>query len=60
MVIFGNIKKKGVMFMEFLKNGTERCPYCGQPLGEDDNRYYCHTEGCGRVFEKFEFGKGDK
>lgn len=45
--------------MEFLKNGTELCPYCHQPLDEGQYQLYCHTEGCGRTFEKYDFRKED-
>ena len=43
--------------MELLKNGTELCPYCHQPLEKCDDRYYCHTEGCGKTFDIYDFGK---
>ena len=39
--------------MEFLKEGTELCPYCKQPLEEGKEKMYCHTEGCGKTFEKY-------
>ena len=46
--------------MEFLKNGTELCPYCKQPLEEDEHRYYCHSECCGKIFEKYDFIESSK
>lgn len=45
--------------MEFLKEGTELCPYCKQPLTESKDRYYCNTESCNKVFEKYTFRKED-
>lgn len=46
--------------MELLKNGTELCPYCKRPLEQGKDKYYCHNEGCGKTFEKFDFGKDDE
>ena len=45
--------------MEFLKNGTELCPYCKGLLEEGQHQYYCRNEGCGKVFEKYDFRKED-
>lgn len=39
--------------MVFLKEGSKKCPYCGQPLTEDDEHFYCSTENCCRIFNKF-------
>ena len=38
--------------MEFLKESTELCPYCKQPLEESEHQLQCGTEGWGRTFEK--------
>ena len=46
--------------MEFLKKGTELCPYCKQPLDEGKNKLYCRTPGCGKSFEKYDFKKEDE
>lgn len=43
--------------MEFLKKGTKFCPYCGQPLKEENSKLYCFTEGCRRAFEIYSFEK---
>lgn len=45
--------------MEFLKNGTELCPYCKKPLEEGQHQYYCRNESCGKTFEKYDFRKED-
>lgn len=41
--------------MEFLKKGTKLCPYCRQPLKEENDKLYCATEGCRKTFEVYSF-----
>ena len=50
---------KEELVMEFLKESTELCPYCKQPLKESEHQFYCYTEGCGRTFEKYKIVERD-